>query len=62
MEKEEAEREDEIIRKQNAMQSLYMAGGTFGAFLLLALLAIIVRVERNLRPLAHLADKTQEEK
>lgn len=60
--KEEAEREEQIIRKQNAMQSLYMAGGTFGAFLLLALLAIIVRVERNLRPLAHLADKAQEAK
>ena len=60
--KEEAERAEEAIRKQNAMQSLYMAGGVFGAFLLLALLAIIVRVERNLRPLAYLADKAKETK
>jgi HAMP domain-containing protein len=41
---------------------LYLAAAVFGAFLLLALLSIIVRVERNLRPLAHLADKAQEAK
>ena len=59
---EEIERSGQAIRKEQAMQNLYMAAAAFGAFLLLALLAIIVRVERNLRPLAHLADKAQESK
>lgn len=59
---EEIEREKQNTRKQHAMKSLYMAGGAFGVFLLLALLAIIVRVERNLRPLSHLADKAREAK
>ena len=48
---------EQATRKERATQSLYIAAATFGAFLLLALLSIIVRVERNLRPLAHLADK-----
>jgi len=59
---EEIERSGQAIRKEQAMQNLYMAAAAFGAFLLLALLAIIVRVERNLRPLAYLADKAQESK
>lgn len=48
---------EQAARKERATLSLYIAAGTFGAFLMLALLSIIVRIERNLRPLAHLADK-----
>ena len=55
----EIERSEQAIRKGHAMQNLYMAAAAFGTFLLLALLSIIVRVERNLRPLEHLADKPQ---
>lgn len=57
MAEEEVKRSGQAIRKEQAMQNLYIAAATFGAFLMLALLSIIVRVERNLRPLAHLADK-----
>lgn len=53
---------EQAVRKERAKLNLYIAAATFGAFLLLALLFIIVRVERNLRPLAHLADKAQEAK
>lgn len=48
---------EQAVRKERAMLNLYIAAATFGAFLLLALLSIIVRIERNLRPLAYLADK-----
>lgn len=54
---EESSMAEQAVRKERAMLNLYIAAATFGAFLLLALLSIIVRVERNLRPLTHLADK-----
>lgn len=38
-----------------AMQSLYIAAGAFGAFLLIIFLSIFIRIERNLR---HLEGKT----
>ncbi|WP_404471154.1 hypothetical protein LG301_10705 [Vreelandella venusta] len=41
------------------MQSLYVAGGTFGAFLLIVFLSIFIKIERNLR---HLADLPTERK
>lgn len=47
--------------KVEGMQSLYIAGGTFGGFLLIVFLSIFIKIERNLR---HLAPelKTEEEK
>ncbi len=41
--------------KAEAMQSLYIAAGAFGAFLLIIFLSIFIRIERNLR---HLEGKT----
>lgn len=38
-------------RKAEGQQSLYMAGGAFGAFLLIVFLSIFIRIERNLRHL-----------
>lgn len=39
--------------KIDGMQSLYVAGGAFGAFLLIVFLSIFIKIERNLR---HLTD------
>jgi hypothetical protein len=39
--------------KMDGIQSLYVAGGTFGAFLLIVFLSIFIKIERNLR---HLTD------
>ncbi|WP_075881946.1 hypothetical protein [Vreelandella massiliensis] len=40
--------------KVEGMQSLYIAGGTFGAFLFIVFLSIFIKIERNLRHLAEL--------
>lgn len=40
--------------KAEGMQSLYIAGGAFGAFLVIIFLSIIIRIERNLRNLERL--------
>lgn len=36
-------------RKAEAMQSLYIAAGAFGTFLMIVFISIIIRIERNLR-------------
>lgn len=38
-------------KRAEGMQSLYMAGAAFGAFLLIVFLSIFIRIERNLRHL-----------
>lgn len=43
-----------IQGKIEGMQSLYVAGGTFGAFLLIVFLSIFIKIERNLRHLPYL--------
>lgn len=55
---EENKRMEQAIRKEQALMNLYFSAAAFGVFIMLALLSIIIRVERNLRPLAHLSDKT----
>lgn len=40
-------------RKVEAMQSLYIAAGAFGTFLMIIFISIIIRIERNLRFLEH---------
>lgn len=40
--------------KAEGMQNLYIAGGAFGAFLVIIFLSIIIRIERNLRNLERL--------
>lgn len=40
---------EEMERKANASQQLYIAGGTFLSFLLLVFISIVVKIERNLR-------------
>ncbi|MGR2678709.1 hypothetical protein [Chromobacterium haemolyticum] len=42
------------MEKANGLQSLYYAGGAFGAFLLIVFLSIFIRIERNLRNLERL--------
>jgi hypothetical protein len=44
-----------LSRKAEAQQNLYVAAGTFGVFLLIVFLSIIIRIERNLRPQASAA-------
>lgn len=46
------ERHQHIQDKANATQSLYIAGGTFGAFLFIVFLSIFIKIERNLRTLS----------
>lgn len=49
-EKFEIEEAAAVIGKQaGAMQQLYTAGGLFGAFLLISLILVLVKIERNLR-------------
>lgn len=51
----EAERQaSQAEKKAEATLNLYMAGGAFGLFLLVVSLSIIIRIERNLRPLDRL--------
>jgi hypothetical protein len=40
-----------LEKKAEGLQSLYMAGGAFAAFLMIVFLSIIIRIERNLRHL-----------
>lgn len=42
------------MEKANGLQSLYYAGGAFGAFLMIVFLSIFIRIERNLRNLERL--------
>jgi hypothetical protein len=42
---------DEVTRKATAMTQIYIAGGAFGAFLMLVFISIVVKIERNLRVL-----------
>lgn len=52
MAKEEAKNRalaEEIERKANASQQLYIAGGSFVSFLFLVFISIVVKIERNLR-------------
>lgn len=46
-----AEQEKHLQNKAEAMQSLYIAAGAFGMFLLIVFLSIFIRIERNLRNL-----------
>lgn len=41
----------------DGMRSLYYAAGLFGAFLLIVFISIIIKIERNLRYLAHIENK-----
>lgn len=43
-----------IESKEKGAQSLYLAGGTFGGFLLIVFLSIVIRIERSLRNLEKL--------
>jgi len=46
----EREEQSEAIAKQSgAMMSLYIAGGMFAAFLVISLILVLVKIERNLR-------------
>jgi len=50
--REQFERLEEVrveSAKAGAMMKLYAAGGLFGAFLLISLILVLVRIERNLR-------------
>lgn len=38
--------------KAGAMQNLYIAGGAFGAFLIIVFISIFIKIERNLRDIA----------
>jgi len=40
---------ESILRKQGAALKLYVAGGLFAAFLLISLILVLVKIERNLR-------------
>lgn len=51
---------EEVERKANAMTQLYIAGGAFGAFLMLVFISIVVKIERNLRELAAAPNKQLE--
>ena len=49
---ENAAAQREYVEKKAAgMQSIYLAGGAFGAFLMIVFLSIAIRIERNLRHL-----------
>lgn len=49
---ENMERQREHLEMQaNGQQNIYMAAGSFGAFLMIVFLSIIIRIERNLRHL-----------
>ena len=45
----EAKQQKYLEKKSEGMQSLYMAGGLFGSFLLVVFLSIFIKIERNLR-------------
>lgn len=42
-----------LTEKAEGMQSMYMAAGAFGSFLLIVFLSIIIKIERNLRPVGN---------
>ena len=49
-----ADQQEHDARKAAAMQSLYIAAGAFGIFLVIVFLSIIIKIERNLRYLENL--------
>jgi hypothetical protein len=49
---ENSRRQQEYVdKKTDGMQSLYIAAGAFGAFLMIAFLSIIIKIERDVRHL-----------
>jgi hypothetical protein len=38
------------LKRAGSMMKLYTAGGMFAAFLLISLILVLVKIERNLRP------------
>lgn len=49
------ELEMQAARKAEATQSLYIAAGAFGTFLMIVFISIIIRIERNLRNLENVS-------
>lgn len=49
------EQEMHAARKVEATQSLYIAAGAFGTFLMIVFISIIIRIERNLRYLENVS-------
>jgi hypothetical protein len=47
---QEKQEQKYLTEKAEGMQSMYMAAGAFGSFLLIVFLSIIIKIERNLRP------------
>ena len=50
-----AKQQEYLEKKNEGIQSLYIAAGAFGTFLMIVFLSIIIRIERNLR---HLENKS----